>query len=98
MRKYTFGLLMVRRQCCALNTNMPPGPHSPHQRSVLGWPEPGHPYWREDTLAFIGDRYGSLFDPSPYLPQLLPSLVGHPSQPHARHPPAKTVFAEVARL
>jgi hypothetical protein len=30
------------------------------QLTVLGFPEPGHPYWNEETLLGVGARYPSL--------------------------------------
>ncbi len=30
------------------------------QLTVLGFPEPGHPYWTTETLAGVGARYPSL--------------------------------------
>ncbi|MEM7274660.1 MAG: hypothetical protein AAF547_16360 [Actinomycetota bacterium] len=37
------------------------------QRAVLGFPQPGSPYWCEETLAAVEARYGALgFDPRPY--------------------------------
>ena len=35
------------------------------QLSVLGVPDPGHPYWTEDTLAGVAARYPGL-DMSPW--------------------------------
>jgi len=40
---------------------------SVEQRCVLGFPEPGHPYWNEDTIAAVGARFGAWgIDMSPY--------------------------------
>jgi hypothetical protein len=37
------------------------------QRCVLGFPEPGHPYWNRATVGAINARYGPLgFDVTPY--------------------------------
>jgi ectoine hydroxylase-related dioxygenase (phytanoyl-CoA dioxygenase family) len=33
---------------------------SPRQLTVLGFPEPGHPYWNAETLAGVGARYPHL--------------------------------------
>jgi Phytanoyl-CoA dioxygenase (PhyH) len=33
---------------------------SPRQLSVLGFPEPGHPYWNEETLRGVAGRYPHL--------------------------------------
>ena len=38
---------------------------SPRQLTVLGFPEPGHPYWNAETLAGVGARYPHL-DMSPW--------------------------------
>jgi hypothetical protein len=35
------------------------------QRSVLGFPPPGHPYWTEETLTLVGARYPRM-DMAPY--------------------------------
>lgn len=32
----------------------------PRQLGVVGFPEPGHPYWTEETLAGVGARYPGL--------------------------------------
>lgn len=41
-------------------------PHaSPRQLAVLGFPEPGHPYWNEETLAGVAARY-PLLDMAPW--------------------------------
>ena len=32
----------------------------PRQLTVLGFPEPGHPYWNEETLRGVAARYPSL--------------------------------------
>jgi len=40
----------------------------PFQRSVLGFPAPGHPYWNEYTLAAVAARYKGLgMDMAPYV-------------------------------
>ncbi len=40
---------------------------SVEQRSVLGFPPPGSPYWSPETLDAVTQRYGPLgFDPAPY--------------------------------
>lgn len=37
------------------------------QRNVLGFPEPGHDYWNQDTINGVNRRYGPFgFDPTPY--------------------------------
>lgn len=37
------------------------------QRSVLGFPKPGHPYWTPQTVAAVTARYLAFgFDPAPY--------------------------------
>ena len=33
---------------------------SPRQLVALGFPPPGHPYWTEETLAGVADRYPGL--------------------------------------
>ena len=38
---------------------------TPRQREVLGFPPPGHPYWNEETLAAVAQRYPRM-DLSPY--------------------------------
>ena len=38
---------------------------TPRQREVLGFPPPGHPYWNEETLAAVAQRYPRM-DISPY--------------------------------
>ena len=30
---------------------------TPRQLALFGWPKPGHPYWTEQTLAGMGERY-----------------------------------------
>ncbi len=35
------------------------------ERELLGFPPPGHPYWREETLAGVGARYPGM-DMTPY--------------------------------
>ena len=41
------------------------------QRAVLGFPQPGNPYWCEATLDAVVQRYGMFgFDPTPYRAQL----------------------------
>jgi hypothetical protein len=40
---------------------------TPRQRSVLGFPPPGHPYWTEETVAGVGARYPGM-DMEPYRP------------------------------
>jgi hypothetical protein len=42
------------------------GHASVRQLTVLGFPEPGHPYWTPDTLAGVGARYPSL-DMAPWV-------------------------------
>lgn len=43
------------------------GAASVDQRSVLGFPKPGHEYWTLETLAAVTARYLSFgFDPAPY--------------------------------
>ena len=40
---------------------------SVEQRTVLGFPAPGHPYWTRETLDGVAQRYGPLgFDVVPY--------------------------------
>eukprot|EP01060_Flectonema_neradi_P026272 TRINITY_DN35165_c0_g1_i1.p1 TRINITY_DN35165_c0_g1~~TRINITY_DN35165_c0_g1_i1.p1 ORF type:complete len:353 (+),score=47.97 TRINITY_DN35165_c0_g1_i1:47-1060(+) len=40
---------------------------SVRQRTVLGFPPPGHPYWNQQTLNAVSLRYGPFgFDPKPY--------------------------------
>lgn len=42
------------------------------QRSVLGFPAPGHPYWTPETLAAVAARFGPLgMDTTPYAAELL---------------------------
>ena len=37
------------------------------ERTVLGFPAPGHPYWTRETLAGVTARYAPFgFDPAPY--------------------------------
>ena len=44
------------------------------QRTVLGFPAPGHPYWTPATLRLVTRRYQHLgFDPAPYALALQPS-------------------------
>jgi hypothetical protein len=38
---------------------------SPHQRTVLGFPPPGHPYWTDESIADIQRRYPAM-DLAPY--------------------------------
>lgn len=38
---------------------------TPEQRSVVGFPPVGHPYWTDDTLAGVGARYPGM-DLTPY--------------------------------
>eukprot|EP00755_Sulcionema_specki_P029604 Sspe_Gene.18126::Locus_6487_Transcript_1_1_Confidence_1.000_Length_1146::g.18126::m.18126 len=41
---------------------------TPAQRELLGFPPPGHPYWNEDTIEAVRQRYGPLgMDITPYL-------------------------------
>ena len=41
---------------------------SVEQRTVLGFPKPGHHYWNEQTLLALAARYGALgFDMKPYI-------------------------------
>jgi len=42
---------------------------SPSQRSSLGVPPPGHPYWTQHTIAMVKCRYPGM-DVQPYLDQL----------------------------
>jgi hypothetical protein len=38
-----------------------------NQRAVLGFPQPGSPYWCEETLQAVEARYGMFgFDITPY--------------------------------
>jgi hypothetical protein len=47
---------------------------SVEQRCVLGFPEPGHPYWTAETLAGVGARYEPLgMDMTPYERGLSPA-------------------------
>ncbi len=39
---------------------------TPRQRSVIGFPRPGHPYWNAETLAGVAARYPAM-DMAPYL-------------------------------
>ena len=40
---------------------------SVEQRTVMGFPKPGHPYWNDDTLAAVTARYGLFgFNADPY--------------------------------
>ena len=39
---------------------------SPHQRSVIHYPLPGHPYFTRETIRLVAERYEG-FDPAPYL-------------------------------
>ena len=44
------------------------------QRSVLGFPAPGHSYWNAETIAAVEARYGPVgMDVSPYTAALSPS-------------------------
>lgn len=44
---------------------------TPEQRSVLGFPAPGDPYWDSDKISAVEARYGALgFDAAPYRQQL----------------------------
>lgn len=38
---------------------------TPRQRSMIGVPPPGHPYWNEETVARVGERYPGM-DMDPY--------------------------------
>jgi hypothetical protein len=38
---------------------------TPRQRELLGFPQPGHPYWNEETLAAVAVRYPKM-DMMPY--------------------------------
>jgi hypothetical protein len=38
---------------------------SPRQRTILGFPAPGHPYWTSETLTDVGRRYPAM-DLGPY--------------------------------
>jgi ectoine hydroxylase-related dioxygenase (phytanoyl-CoA dioxygenase family) len=40
---------------------------TPRQRSVVGFPPPGHPYWTDETVAGVAARYPGM-DMSPYRP------------------------------
>jgi ectoine hydroxylase-related dioxygenase (phytanoyl-CoA dioxygenase family) len=40
---------------------------TPRQRSVLGFPAPGHPYWTAETVAGVAARYPGM-DMGPYRP------------------------------
>jgi len=43
------------------------GSASVEQRTALGFPAPGHPYWTETSLRLVTQRYSHLgFDPKPY--------------------------------
>lgn len=39
---------------------------SPDQRCVLGFPAVGDPYWCEETLAGVAEKYGGALDVGPY--------------------------------
>ena len=49
-------------------------PLSPEQRSLIGWPLPGHPFWTHGTVGAVAARY-QLADSAiaPYLEALPPS-------------------------
>ena len=37
------------------------------QRSILGFPKPGHPYWNDQTISAVAARYSKLgLDLKPY--------------------------------
>jgi hypothetical protein len=38
---------------------------SPRQLEMFGWPPPGHPYWTDETIAGVCQRYPG-FDEAPY--------------------------------
>lgn len=38
---------------------------TPHQRQAVGFPEPGHPYWNEETILGVSRRYPGM-DMTPY--------------------------------
>ena len=38
---------------------------SPHERTLFGFPPPGHSYWTEETLGGVGARYPGM-DLTPY--------------------------------
>lgn len=38
---------------------------TPRQREMVGFPPPGHPYWNEQTLAAVAERYPKM-DMAPY--------------------------------
>ena len=44
---------------------------SVEQRAVLGFPEPGDPYWTEETVDSVGRRYAGM-DMSPYQYKISP--------------------------
>ena len=44
---------------------------SVEQRAVLGFPEPGDPYWTEETVDSVGQRYAGM-DMSPYQHKISP--------------------------
>jgi hypothetical protein len=46
---------------------------SPRQRTLLGFPAPGDPYWTKQTIEAITRRYIG-FDPTPY--QNVPAIAG----------------------
>ena len=43
---------------------------SPNQRTALGVPPVGHPYWTPTTLSWTRDRYAGAFDVTPYTSKL----------------------------
>ena len=42
---------------------------SPLQRSTLGIPMPGHPYWDNETIGWLENRYPGI-DMKPYINKL----------------------------
>lgn len=50
---------------------------SPKQRSVLGFPAPGHPYWTPDNVAAVARRYPDM-DMAPYIGPRWRSAGGRP--------------------
>ena len=44
---------------------------TPEQRSIMGFPKPGHTYWTAQKIEGVTARYGKLgFDPKPYIDAL----------------------------
>ena len=60
------------------NTGRFLGQLTPDQRCVIGFPAVGDPYWCEETLAGVLERYHGAVDVRPYA-----DAAGLPAPPHA---------------